>query len=96
MTKLVSRIATGIAILGLAAPAFAATASKPTNATAPATQTSEIHHSKANKHKRVASADDKKANPKKAEKKIEKKGVVKGAKTEAPAAPSAAPAPAAK
>ncbi len=96
MTKLVSRIATGIAILGLAAPAFAATASKSANATAPAAQTSLVHHSKTHKHKRLASADEKKASPKKAEKKVEKKDAVKGAKTETPAAPSATPAPATK
>jgi hypothetical protein len=96
MTKLVSRIATGIAILGLAAPAFAATTSNSASATAPAAQTSAIHHAKAHTHKRVASAEEKKASPKKSEKKVEKKGTVKGAKTEAPAAPSAAPSPASK
>ncbi len=95
MTKLVSRIATGIAILGLAAPAFAATASKSTNA-APAAQTSGLHHSRTHKHKKVASADEKKASPTKAEKKGEKKGAVKSTKAETPAAPSATPTPASK
>ncbi len=93
MTKLVSRIATGIAILGLAAPVFAATDSKSTNATAPAAQTSVLHHSRTRKHEKVAAADEK-AGPKKSAKKIEKKGAAKSTKAEAPAAPSATPAPA--
>ena len=60
MTKFASRIATGIAILGLAAPAFAATTSQPTNATGPAAQTTAAHHSKVHKHKKVAQAGEKK------------------------------------
>ena len=93
MMKLVPRIATGIAILGLAAPVFAATGSKSTNATVPAAQTSVLHHSRTHKHEKVAAADEK-AGPKKSAKNGEKKAAAKSTKTEAPAAPSATPAPA--
>ncbi len=90
MTNFVSRIATGIAILGLAAPAFAATTTKSTTAAAPAARTSVVH-SRTQKHK-VASAE--KAESKKSVKKVEKKGAVKSTKTETPAILSATPAPA--
>jgi hypothetical protein len=93
MKSLVSRIATGIAILGLAAPAFAATGST-TTTSAPAAQTSVLH-SRTHKHK-VASGAEKKAESKKTAKKVEKKGAVKSTKTETPAVPSATPAPASK
>ncbi len=93
MTKLIARIATGIAIVGLAAPVFASTGS----ANAPAAvQTSSVRH-RHHAHKKVASADQKKTS-KGTEKKVEKKGGVKGtANVEKPgAAPSATPAPASK
>jgi hypothetical protein len=96
MTKLASRIVTGIAILGLAAPAFAATTSKSANAAASPAQTSVVHHNRTYKHKKLAQADEKKANPKKAEKKVEKKDSAKGATAKTPATPSATPAPASK
>ena len=89
MTKLAYRIATGIAILGLAAPTFAATTTKSTSPSAVATQTSVLH--KANKHKKVAQAESKKSS-----KKVEKKGAVKSTKAQTPATPSATPAPASK
>ncbi len=86
MTKFIARIATGIAIIGLAAPALASTPTKSTSAPA-AVQTSSVRHRHA--HKKVASADQKKV-----EKKAAKKGASKGEK---PAAtPSATPAPASK
>jgi len=60
MTKLVSRIATGIAIIGLAAPAFAATTSGSATV-APATRTSPLHHGRSHKHKKVAAKSAAKA-----------------------------------
>ncbi len=95
MTKLAPRIATGIAILGLAGPAFAATTSKSTTTSTPVAQTSVVHNP-THKHKKVASATEKKTESKKTEKKVEKKAAVKTTKTETPAAPSATPAPASK
>jgi len=92
MTKLVSKIATGIAILGLAAPAFAAgTATEP--APAQSGKTAQVHR---RAHKKVASADTK-ADAKKADTKATAKKHKKSAKAkaEAPASTSAAPAPAA-
>ncbi len=94
MKSLVSRIATGIAILGLAAPAFAATGSNSTTTSAPAAQTSVLH-SRTHKHSKVASGTEKTAESKKTAKKV-KKGAVKSTKTQTPAAPSATPAPASK
>jgi hypothetical protein len=95
MTNFVTRIATGIAILGLAAPAFASTNSKSMNAPAPSTsQTSSVRHHRA--HSKVAAGTEKKAVSKKSAKKVEKKGAVKSTKTETPAVPSATPTPASK
>ncbi len=95
MTKLVSRIVTAVALLGLAAPALASTS--PTVST-PAAQTPIIRHHRS--HTKVAAADVKSAEPKKETKKTEKKtgkkAAAKSTKAETPAAPSATPAPAGK
>jgi hypothetical protein len=101
MTKFASRIATGIAILGLAAPAFAATNTKSADASAPGARTAVVHHSKAHKHRKLAHADEKKVDSKKQTvKKVDEKMAAKKdatkAKVETPAAPSATPAPASK
>jgi hypothetical protein len=86
MTKFIARIATGIAIIGLAAPAFATTTNKSMTVPAPTAQTSSAHHRHA--HKKVASADRKEAGSKK----VEEKGAVKTTtKAEKTAAPTATP-----
>ncbi len=98
--KLATRIVTGLAVLGLAAPVFAATPSTPSSA--PAAQTKTVKHRHARK---VAQSEPAKGEAKKAEKKSSKKPSAKKAeqgtkteapasapKTEAPAAPAPAPA----
>ncbi len=93
--KLTAKIVTGLAVLGLAAPAFAGTS---TTSTPPAAQTQTVKH----RHSRKVAQAQPKVEAKKSEKKSNKKHSAKkseqGAKTEAPAsapaAPAAAPAPA--
>ena len=101
MTKF--KIATGIAILGLAAPVFAGTT--PASPTAvPSAKTAQLHQ---RNHKKVAAAEENKASEKKVEKKhkghVQNGAAKDGAKknaapmTEAaPASATPAPAPAAK
>ncbi|HTP26040.1 MAG TPA: hypothetical protein VMK12_10325 [Anaeromyxobacteraceae bacterium] len=88
MTKLAARIATGIAVLSLSAPVFAATVSDPATTTPPAARTSVLHGS--DKEKKVARGEKAKT------KKVEKKGAAKSTKTGTPATPSVTSAPASK
>ncbi len=92
MTKIASKLATGLAILGLAAPAFASTA--PTAGAAQVQTSQPKHHHRT--HRRVAQADQKKAGEK-AEKKVTAKKASKHHAAKAATAPKAeaAPAPAA-
>lgn len=85
MMKLASRIATVVAVLSLAAPAFATTSSQATTSPSPVAQPSSTHH---RAHRKVASANEKKAAPKKGTKKSTAKNTPK---TETPAAPTSAP-----
>jgi hypothetical protein len=79
MTKLVSRIATAVAILGLGAPAFAATSGASTSSPSVAPVVKAHHRT----HRKVAQADEKKATTKDA--KVEKAAPVKDAKKASPA-----------
>ena len=104
MTKLASKIATGLAVLALAAPALALTQGAAETGSKAASQAPAHHH---RSHRKVAQADakavEKPADAKggakahKAQKKqatgaaAQEKGA---AKSEAPAAPAPAPAPA--
>jgi hypothetical protein len=87
MTKIASKLATGLAVLALAAPAFAAT-------TMPTAGTAQVQASQPKKHhrvhRRVAQADQKKAGEKKAS---TKKAAKKHATPKAETAPAPAPTP---
>lgn len=86
MTKIARKLVTGLTILGLAAPALAATAAVPPTGAAQVQVAQPKHH---RTHRRVAQADQKKAASKEA--KASKKHA-KTAATKAAPAPAAAPA----
>jgi len=79
MTKIASKLATGLAVLTLAAPAFAAV---PPTAGAAQVQTAQPKHHRTHRH--VAQADQKKV------KKASKKGAAKATAPKAEAAPAPA------